>query len=139
MKATNFAPLLWLMLVLVLIPATLLLLKRSGLAARLGGQRGAAAPAGLVLRDSLVIGPNQRVVALEVGHGAERRLLVLGVTAQQITTLHTLAPLPGEAADAAEASDGGVVGLVGEGARPPFEVMLARVRAATARKPGVSA
>jgi flagellar protein FliO/FliZ len=133
MKATNFAPLLWLMLVLVLIPATLMLLKRSGWAARLAGTRGAATEAALVLRESLVIGPNQRVVALEVGHGADKRWLLLGVTSQQITTLHTL-PVPSHAA-LVEAD----AGAGKEAVRPPFEVMLARVRAATARKPGAAA
>jgi flagellar protein FliO/FliZ len=133
MKATNFAPLLWLMLVLVAIPVSLMLLKRSGWASRLAGTRGSAAEAALVLRESLVIGPNQRVVALEVGHGADKRWLLLGVTPQQITTLHTL-PVPmhmelSEADGSRSAADG----------RPPFEVMLARVRAATARKPGAAA
>jgi flagellar protein FliO/FliZ len=95
MKAATLAPLLWLLLVLVLIPAVLLAVKRSGLATRLAG-----ALAGrfgvpvvlpqLVLRESLAIGPNQRVVAVEVGSGAERQWLLLGVTAQQISTLHTM-------------------------------------------------
>ncbi len=137
MKATNFAPLLWLMLVLVAIPVTLMLLKRSGWAARLAGTHGAATQAALVLRESLVIGPNQRVVALEVGHGADKRWLLLGVTPQQITTLHTL-PAPSMAPPQVALADT-EVGAVADAVRPPFEVMLARVRAATARKPGAAA
>jgi flagellar protein FliO/FliZ len=135
MKAGNFTPLLWLLLVLVLIPATLALLKRSGLATRLGAVRGTPSAAGFVLRDSLVIGPNQRVVALEVGQGAERRWLVLGVTPQQITALHTLAAPPDSVPRSADRP------LVAEGAalpRPSFEVMLARLRGAAARKPGAT-
>jgi flagellar protein FliO/FliZ len=93
MKTSLLAPLLWLLLVLALIPLVLLLLKRSGLANRLAGHLGlprAAAPL-LVLRESLSVGPNQRVVAVEVGWGEQRQCLLLGVTAQQICTLHTQA------------------------------------------------
>ncbi|MEY2687490.1 MAG: hypothetical protein RL375_1688 [Pseudomonadota bacterium] len=137
MKATNFAPLLWLMLVLVLIPATLLLLKRSGLAARFASGGGRATSL-LQVRESLTLGPNQRVVAVEVGAGAERRWLLLGVTPQQITTLHLLdAPPPGPAfAETAVADER--PGAV----RPSFEAMLARVRATAAKpsagRPGAS-
>jgi flagellar protein FliO/FliZ len=129
MKATNFAPLLWLMLVLVLIPATLLLLKRSGWAARLAG----GSPKGeqmLQLRESLTIGPNQRVVAIEVGEGAERRCLLLGVTPQQITTLHLLDAPPELTAPHGDSADT---------SQPPFEVMLAKVRAAARTKSGGAA
>jgi len=83
-------PLLWFGVVLALIPAALWLLKRSGLAP--AGLRGAAA--GPRLTGSLALGPQQRVVTVEVGEGDERRWLVLGVTAQQITTLHTLTVPP---------------------------------------------
>jgi flagellar protein FliO/FliZ len=36
--------------------------------------------------------PNQRLLVVEVGQGEDRRWLVLGATAQSITTLHTLPP-----------------------------------------------
>jgi flagellar protein FliO/FliZ len=139
MKAANFAPLLWLMLVLVLIPLVLLALKRSGLAARLGADRGRAPGAGLALRDSLVIGPNQRVVTLEVGQGDQRRWLVLGVTPQQITPLHTLMPPPDSVPMRGDAATvGATVGADHASLRPSFEAMLARVRGTAARRTGAS-
>ena len=39
---------------------------------------------------SVVVGPNQRVVTVEVGHGEAKTCLVLGVTAQNIHCLHVL-------------------------------------------------
>lgn len=39
---------------------------------------------------SVTIGPGQRVVTVEVGQGAEKTCLVLGVTAQNIHCLHVL-------------------------------------------------
>ncbi|MDO4592680.1 MAG: flagellar biosynthetic protein FliO [Comamonadaceae bacterium] len=39
---------------------------------------------------SVVVGPNQRVVTVEVGQGEEKTRLVLGVTAQSIQCLHVL-------------------------------------------------
>ena len=41
---------------------------------------------------SLPLAPNQRLVTVEVGRGESRRWLVLGVTGQQISTLHEMAP-----------------------------------------------
>jgi flagellar protein FliO/FliZ len=35
---------------------------------------------------------SQRVITVEVGQGDQRKWLVLGVTPQQITTLHTMEP-----------------------------------------------
>lgn len=85
------------MLVLGLIPAALWLLKRSGM----GGLR-PGAQAGLArLVGSLPLGAQQRLVTVEVGEGASRRWLVLGVTAQSITTLHTLDEPPALALSAA--------------------------------------
>jgi flagellar protein FliO/FliZ len=40
----------------------------------------------------LPLSASQRIVTVEVGQGADRQWLVLGVTAQTITTLHTMAP-----------------------------------------------
>jgi flagellar protein FliO/FliZ len=81
----------WFVLVVVCIPACLWLLKRSGLAS--GAAPGAAAlirPVG-----QFNIGPGQRLLTVEVGEGEARTWLVLGVTAQQISTLHTMAPQAG--------------------------------------------
>lgn len=44
---------------------------------------------------SVVVGPNQRVVTVEVGQGASKTCLVLGVTAQNIHCLHVLGPTSG--------------------------------------------
>ena len=79
---------LWFLGVVALIPLTLWLLKRSGLAQ---GQMGASAN---LLRtvSQLNIGPGQRLMTVEVGSGEARTWLVLGVTAQHIQTLHTMAP-----------------------------------------------
>lgn len=43
---------------------------------------------------SVVVGPNQRVVTVEVGQGAQKTCLVLGVTAQNIHCLHVLGQPP---------------------------------------------
>ena len=50
---------------------------------------GAAAAASRVL-SAVSLGPQQRLVTVEVGAGTARTCLVLGVTAQQITCLHVL-------------------------------------------------
>jgi flagellar protein FliO/FliZ len=82
--------LLWFVVVLAVIPTALWLLKRSGMTGlRAPGQGGLARLVG-----SLSLGTQQRVVTVEVGEGASRRWLVLGVTAQSITTLHTLEEPP---------------------------------------------
>lgn len=39
---------------------------------------------------SVAVGPTQRVVTVEVGQGAQKTCLVLGVTAQSIHCLHVL-------------------------------------------------
>jgi flagellar protein FliO/FliZ len=79
--------LLSLLFVLALIPAALWLLKRSPL----GGQ---AQTKSAAMRQvaSLPLSTTQRVVMVEVGSGIDRKWLVLGVTPQQITTLHSLPP-----------------------------------------------
>jgi flagellar protein FliO/FliZ len=91
----NWTPLLWFGAVVVLIPLALWLLKRTPL----GGGAGSGPlrhVAGLPLSAS------QRVAIVEVGSGAERRWLVLGVSAQAIHTLHTMAPQDPPNAAAAE-------------------------------------
>jgi flagellar protein FliO/FliZ len=80
-----FTSLLWFIAILALIPAALWLLKRTpaGGAAAQGAMRTVAV---------LSLSPSQRLVTVEVGRGDARRWLVLGVTGQQITTLHDMAP-----------------------------------------------
>ncbi len=51
---------------------------------------GAAATAASRIVSTLAVGPQQRVVTIEVGPEGERTWLVLGVTAQQISCLHTM-------------------------------------------------
>ncbi len=94
----GLSALLWFVVVLAAIPLVLWLLKRS----TLGGAAGGAAPMRTV--GTLPVGPAQRVVTIEVGQGSERRWLVLGVTAQQITALHEMAPAPAGAAQSGEAA-----------------------------------
>ena len=52
---------------------------------------GAAGVSSRVL-SAVAVGPNQRIVTVEVGPEHARTCLVLGVTAQQITCLHVLPP-----------------------------------------------
>ena len=90
--SSNLVPILWFLAILALIPLALWLLKRTPLGgAAMGGQLRAVA--------QLVLGPGQRLMIVEVGQGDDRRWLVLGVTGQQICTLHEMAPQ----ADAAQA------------------------------------
>lgn len=42
----------------------------------------------------LALGPNQRIITVEVGQEGARTRLTLGVTAQSIACLHTAAALP---------------------------------------------
>lgn len=83
---TSLSALLWFIAVLALIPVALWLLKRSPM-----GQA-AIGPAPMRTVASISIAQNQRIVTVEVGHGEERRWLVLGATPQSITTLYTLSP-----------------------------------------------
>jgi flagellar protein FliO/FliZ len=80
-----FTSLLWFIAILALIPAALWLLKRTpaGGAAMQGAMRTVAV---------LPLSPSQRLVTVEVGRGEQRKWLVLGVTGQQITALHEMAP-----------------------------------------------
>ena len=87
----------WFVVIVALIPISLWLLKRSGLAnGALGGGAGLVRAVG-----NLNLGPGQRIVTVEVGQGESRTWLVLGVTAQHIQTLHTMAPLTPELAPGA--------------------------------------
>ena len=78
-------PLAAFVLILALIPAALWLLKRTPMGGAGSGQ-------GLRLVAALPLAPNQRIVTVEVGHGDDRRWLVLGVTPAGINTLHSLPP-----------------------------------------------
>lgn len=110
----------WLLIVLALIPLSLWLLKRSGVAG-LQGAGGTAAVLTPVAQVSL--GNGQRVVTVEVNSGEQRTWLVLGVTGQQINTLHTMAA-PAVAPGAAAAAP-----------LPPFAQLLRRM---TERQPSSS-
>ncbi len=114
---TSLAPLLWFAAIIALIPAMLWLLKRSpaGRLASHGGLRNVA---------TLALSPNQRVVTVEVGSGADRRWLVLGVTPQNVTLLREMAPQ--DEAPAAVAASGS-----------SFAQLLGRSRGAAARDGGV--
>ncbi|UZD55726.1 FliO/MopB family protein [Caldimonas aquatica] len=81
----------WFLIVLALIPLALWMLKRSQLVVAAG----VAPPARVVA--SAGLGPQQRLVTIEVGQGEARQWLVLGVTPHTITVLHSLPPqeLPG--------------------------------------------
>ena len=101
--------LLWFVAIVAMIPLALWLLKRTPM----GGASGNG-----VMRSvaALPLSASQRIVTVEVGQGDERRWLVLGVTAQSITTLHTMAPQ-------AEAGAGITMAAV-----PPFAQLLAKLR-----------
>ena len=83
--SSSILPFVWFVLILCLIPAVLWLLKRTPLG-------GSSATGVMRVVASLPISPNQRLVTVEVGAGADCRWLVLGVTGAQITTLHAMAP-----------------------------------------------
>jgi len=78
----------WFVLIIAMIPLSLFILKKSGLA------KGAVGAGDAVLRSvsQLSLGPGQRIVTVELGAGEQKTWLVLGVTAHSITTLHSLQP-----------------------------------------------
>ena len=63
---------------------------------RLQARQGSSGMSAQVLA-SVVVGPNQRVVTVEVGQGASKTCLVLGVTQQNIHCLHVLGQPAGSA------------------------------------------
>jgi flagellar protein FliO/FliZ len=97
MNSNALTAVLWFLAVLVMIPLSLWLLKRTPM----GGAGGAG-----VMRSvaALPLSTSQRLVTVEVGQGDARRWLVLGVTAHSITTLHTMLPHADAAAGPAPAS-----------------------------------
>jgi flagellar protein FliO/FliZ len=104
---TSLAPLFWFAAIIALIPVALWLLKRTPVG-------GTAAHGVLRSVAVLPLSPQQRIVTVEVGHGAERRWLVLGVTPQGISRLHEMAPQEDTPAAAA--------------APVPFAQLLGRLR-----------
>jgi len=74
----------WFVAIVAAIPFALWLLKRTPVGA--GGMRGMRSVAVLPLSAS------QRIVTVEVGSGDSRCWLVLGVTPNGISTLHTMLP-----------------------------------------------
>jgi len=89
MVSSGLNSLLWFIAIIAMIPVALWLLKRTPM--------GGATTQGLMRNiAALPISQSQRIVTVEVGLGSERRWLVLGVTAQSITTLHTMAPQEAE-------------------------------------------
>ncbi|MDC8773817.1 FliO/MopB family protein [Roseateles albus] len=84
---SSLLPLLWFLAILCLIPLVLWLIKRTPL--------GASSGSGVMrLVAQMALAPNQRILTVEVGQGDDKRWLVLGVTGQQITTLHVMPPQP---------------------------------------------
>jgi flagellar protein FliO/FliZ len=85
MVSSGLNSLLWFIAIIAMIPCALWLLKRTPM----GGGAGNGAMRSVA---ALPLSASQRIVTVEVGQGADRRWLVLGVTAQSITTLHTMEP-----------------------------------------------
>ena len=109
MPGSGFTSLLGFIAVIALIPVALWLLKRTPIG-------GGAAQGTMRAIAALPLSNNQRLITVEVGQGDQRKWLVLGVTPQQITTLHTMEP----GADAAPAA-GTPVPL-------PFAQLLSKLR-----------
>ena len=87
MVATGLTSLLWFIAIIVMIPLALWLLKRTPAGARFSGTSAAGAMRCVAM---LPLSSTQRLMTVEVGHGEARRWLVLGVTASNISTLHTM-------------------------------------------------
>ena len=83
--AAEWSSLFWLVAVIAAIPGALWFLKRTPL-----GQ--ASVPGAARTVAVMPLSTSQRVVTVEVGRGEHRLWLVLGVTPQGITNLHTMAP-----------------------------------------------
>jgi flagellar protein FliO/FliZ len=83
----SWGSLLWFAAVVAAIPLVLWLLKRTPLGGAASGVAGT--PRSVAV---LPLSAQQRLVTVEVGQGADRHWLVLGVTPHGISTLHTMAP-----------------------------------------------
>ena len=96
---SGFAAVLWFIAILVMIPLSLWLLKRTPM--------GGGMSQGLLRQvAALPVSQSQRIVTIEVGTGEERRWLVLGVTPNSITTLHSMEPQADAPANAMPALPG---------------------------------
>jgi flagellar protein FliO/FliZ len=114
----GWGSLLWFLLVIAAIPLLLWVLKRTPM--------GGAGVAGGAARNvgQLALSAQHKVITIEVGHGADRRWLVLGVTPQHITTLHSMAPqgdapVPGTPSVAAASGFAGVLNALRQRDTPP--------------------
>lgn len=85
MTGSSLTPLLWFFAVVALIPLLLWLVKRSPMGGSLSN--GPVRQVGV-----MPLSASQRLVTVEVGQGEDRLWLVLGVSADRISTLHTMAP-----------------------------------------------
>ena len=95
--STGLTSLLWFIAIIAMIPVALWLLKRTPI--------GGGASHGVMRTVAMLpISTNQRLLTVEVGSGDDKKWLVLGVTAQSITTLHTMEPQPEAPAGPAGAS-----------------------------------
>ncbi len=84
----NWTAVLWFLAIVASIPLLLWLFKRSQLL-------GASAPTGTARTVAVLpLSTSQKLVTVEVGRGDDKFWLVLGVTPQSITTLHTMTALP---------------------------------------------
>lgn len=73
------------LLVLVALPFSIRWIQRRGLIGSGGNASGSR------VISAIAVGPQQRVVTVEVGPAGNRTWLILGVTPQAITPLHTVA------------------------------------------------
>jgi flagellar protein FliO/FliZ len=114
---------LWFAAIVAAIPLMLWLLKRSPLGGSLGGRAGAPRTVA-----TLALSAQQKVVTVEVGQGADRQWLVLGVSPQGIRNLHTM-----PAQDAGPADDPDDIST-----QPPtaFAQLLSRLRQDKPKGPG---
>ena len=68
---------------------------------------------------SVAVGPSQRVVTVEVGHGAHKTCLVLGVTAHNVHCLHVLGQPASAQPAPAPISFSGAMAQAQETVQPP--------------------
>jgi flagellar protein FliO/FliZ len=119
MVSSGMSSLLWFIAIIVMIPVALWLFKRTPM--------GGSAAHGLMRSVAVLpLSPNQRIVTVEVGQGDERQWLVLGITPQQITTLHKMSPQ----------DDGAAPG--GPGTAPPLAASFAQVLSKLRRNQGAA-
>ncbi|MBI5721669.1 MAG: flagellar biosynthetic protein FliO [Burkholderiales bacterium] len=84
----NWTALAWFVAILASIPLLLWLFKRSQM---LGAHTSSGTARAVAV---LPLSASQKLVTVELGRGDDKLWLLLGVTPQNITTLHTMAALP---------------------------------------------